>query len=109
MNGVDGEQTNELYGEVLIQVVPEEGREIGWGQNRAERLEARAEDIRRGVETAARMVTESITALPEPEAWKLGEVTASFGLTLTAEAGVLISKVAAGATFEVSLTFKPTT
>jgi hypothetical protein len=109
MSGVDGKQTHEPHGEVLIQVVAEEGREIGWGQNRAERLEARAGDIRAGVETAARMVADSITTLPEPEAWKLCEVTASFGITLTAEAGVLISKVAAGATFEVSLTFKPAT
>lgn len=108
MSGVDGEQTHEPHGEVLVQVVAEDGREIGWRQNRAERLEARAKDIRAGVETAARMVTDSITTLPEPEAWTLCEVTASFGITLTAEAGVLISKVAAGATFEVSFTYRPT-
>ena len=105
MTGLD-EEVGDTHHEVLIQVVAEQGREIGWGRNRAERLEDRAEDIRAGVTSAARMVTDSITTLPQPEAWSLGEVTASFGITLTAEAGVLISKVAAGATFEVTLTFK---
>jgi hypothetical protein len=46
-------------------------REIGWGSNLAERLEDRAEDIRRGVESAARMVINSIKTLPHPEGWTL--------------------------------------
>jgi hypothetical protein len=91
--------------DVLVHVVVEEGREIGWGSNLAERLEDRAEDIRRGVESAARMVTNSIKTLPHPEGWTLGEVSAAFGVTLTAEAGVLVSKAGAGATFDVTLTF----
>ena len=32
-------------------------------------------------------------------------MSASFGITLTAEAGVIVSKASAGATFEVSVTF----
>jgi Trypsin-co-occurring domain 1 len=106
MSGVEGDLARESQGEVLIQVVPESGREIGFGRNRAERLEDRADDVRAGVESAARMVTDSITALPEPDSWSLDEVSAVFGITLTAEAGVLVSKVAAGATVEVTLTYK---
>lgn len=106
MTDSTGHVDDEPHGEILIQVVSEDGREIAFGRNKAERLDDRADDIRAGMESAARMVTDSITALPQPEHWSLGEVTASFGITLTAEAGVLISKVAAGATFEVTLTFK---
>lgn len=102
---VEDESRSPQDGEVLVHVITEEGREIGWGSNLAERLEDRAEDIRRGVESAARMVTNSIKTLPHPDGWTLGEVTAAFGVTLTAEAGVLVSKAGAGATFDVTLTF----
>jgi hypothetical protein len=90
---------------VLVQVVDETGREIGWGKDDAERLDARLDDIRRGVASAAGAMSASITGLPQTPAWTLTEVAASFGLTLTAEAGVIVSKVPAGATFEVTLTY----
>jgi hypothetical protein len=50
-------------------------------------------------------VAKSLQSLAAPEGWRLGEVSASFGITLTAEAGVIVSKASAGATFEVSVTF----
>lgn len=90
---------------VLVQVVDETGREIGWGKDDAERLDARLDDIRRGVASAAGAMSASITGLPQTPAWTLTEVSASFGLTLTAEGGVIVSKVPAGATFEVTLTY----
>jgi hypothetical protein len=94
---------------VLVQVVDETGREIGWGKDDAERLDARLDDIRRGVASAAGAMSASITGLPQAPAWTLMEVAASFGLTLTAEAGVIVSKVPAGATFEVTLTYRSDT
>jgi hypothetical protein len=104
---VDGAISRSAEGEVLIQVVSSDGREIGFGEGLAERLRDRQQDVNAGVETAAQMVASSITSLPRPANWRVGEVSASFGVTLTAGAGVLISKVEAGATFEITLTFKP--
>ena len=46
-----------------------------------------------------------VCAIPEDELHVLGEVSAKFGITLTAEAGVIVSKASAGATFEISVKF----
>jgi Trypsin-co-occurring domain 1 len=99
----------EAGGQVLVQVVVEEGREIGWGSNLAERLDERLDDIRRAMVSGARAVSASLDGLPKTEGWKLGEVSASFGVTLTAEAGVVLSKASAGATFDVTLTYRKET
>jgi hypothetical protein len=94
--------------EVLIQVVPGAvaGREIGWGTNVAERLESRLDDIRRAIASGATAVAESLGTLPSARDWHLDNVTASFGITLTAEAGAILSKASAGATFDVTITYK---
>jgi hypothetical protein len=93
---------------VLVQVVPDAaaGREIGWGSSVAEQLEGRLDDIRRAIESGANAVSASLVSLPDALQWQLQEVSASFGITLTAEAGVLLSKASAGATFEVSITYR---
>jgi hypothetical protein len=93
---------------VLVQVVPgaAAGREIGWGTNVAERLESRLDDIRRAIASGATAVAESLGSLPGASGWQLDNVSASFGVTLTAEAGALLSKASAGATFDVTVTYK---
>ena len=80
-------------------------REITFGRNLAEGLRERQDDIRGAIEAGSQTVANSIESLPSPQGWRLGEVSASFGITLTAEAGVIVSKASAGATFEVSVTF----
>jgi hypothetical protein len=94
--------------EVLVQVMPaaSAGREIGFGANVAERLEARLDDIRRAIASGATAVAESLGGLPSAQGWQLDEVSASFGITLTAEAGALLSKASAGATFDVTVTYR---
>jgi hypothetical protein len=92
---------------VLVQVVElEGGREIGWGANLAEQLGERLADIRTAIAAGAKAVADSLEGLPAAHGWRLGEVSASFGVTLTAEAGVILSKASAGATFEVSVTYQ---
>jgi hypothetical protein len=94
--------------EVLVQVMAgaSAGREIGFGANVAERLEGRLDDIRRAIASGATAVAESLGGLPSAQGWHLDEVSASFGITLTAEAGALLSKASAGATFDVTVTYK---
>ncbi len=92
---------------VLVQVVPvDEGREIGWGANVAEQLQNRLEDIRFAIAEGTKAVADSLEGLPGAKGWQLGEVSAKFGLTLTAQAGVILSNVSAGTTFEVTVLFK---
>ena len=92
---------------VLVQVVPvDEGREIGWGESTAEQLRNRLEDIRLAVKEGAKAVADSLEGLPGAKGWQLGEVSAKFGVTLTAQAGVILSSASAGATFEMTVLFK---
>ena len=94
--------------QVLVQVVPvEQGREIGWGgDNVAEQLENRTEDIRRAIAAGSKAVADSLHGLRGVQGWQLGEVSASFGVTLTAEVGAILSKASAEATFEVTVTYQ---
>jgi Trypsin-co-occurring domain 1 len=95
--------------DVLVQVVPVgAGTEIGWGANVAERLTDRLDDLRAAVSTGASAVAASLPELPRAKGWELSKVTASFGVTLTAEAGALLSKMSAGATLDVSVTYQRT-
>ena len=99
--------TEAKSGPVLVQVVEvEQGREIGWGANLAEQLGERSEDIRHAITTGAKVVADSLSELRVDQGWRLGEVSASFGITLTAETGVILSKASAGATFEVVVTYQ---
>lgn len=96
---------------VWVQVVEVDvaaDREISFRRDLAEGLGDRAEDIRGAIEVGSETVAKSLKSLPSPEGWRLGEVSASFGITLTAEAGVIVSKASAGATFEVSVIFTRT-
>jgi hypothetical protein len=93
--------------QVYVQVVElDPGREIGWGPSVAQQLRERAVDIERGIVAASETLAASLGSLASVEGWELDEVSASFGVTLTAEAGVIVSRASAGATFDVSFVFK---
>lgn len=97
----------DVPGQVWVQVVElDSERQIGWGSNLAQHLHERIGDIREAIVSGSSTVAESIGSLVSPEGWELGEVTASFGVALTAEAGAILTKASGEATFEVSVTFK---
>ncbi|MDX2527011.1 CU044_2847 family protein [Streptomyces europaeiscabiei] len=101
------EPDNVASPKVLVQVVElESGREISWGSNVAETLRNRLNDIREAIRAGADSVSSSLGDLPRQNGWEVGEVSASFGITLTAEAGVILSKASTEATFEVTVTFR---
>lgn len=96
-------------GEVLVQVLPVDGsREIGWGSNRVAVFRDRLGDVREAVVSGAQAVAGSLPGLPSAEGWQLHEVTGSFGISLTAEGGVILTKATAGMTFEITVTFQHT-
>lgn len=94
--------------EVLIEAVrPTPGRQIGPRAHQlvslAEHREVLQHAIREGIQAAA-------VAFEQPAAgdWKVSSVEITFGVSLTTEAGVIISKVAGEASFEVSATISRT-
>jgi Trypsin-co-occurring domain 1 len=94
-------------GRVLVQVVPvENGREISWGSNKVQNLADRLEDIKNAIASGAAAVADSLEALPRKSGWQVKEVSGAFGLSLAAEAGVILTRVSAETTFEVTVTFE---
>jgi hypothetical protein len=94
-------------GEVLVQVLPvDSGREIGWGSNRVAAFQDRLGDVKKAVVSGAEAVADSLDALPSAEGWRLHQVSASFGISLTAEGSVILTKAVAGTTFEITVTFQ---
>jgi hypothetical protein len=67
-------------------------RKITFGKRVAEALGDWRDDIRGAIEVGSQAVAESLKSLLSPEGWRLEEVSASFGITLTAKASVIVSK-----------------
>jgi len=94
-------------GKVLVAVVPVSGtRQIGWGSSVSEQLDKRLKDIRDAIQSGSMAVASSLEALPGAKGWRLSEVEAKFGVTLTAQAGAILTKASTEATFEVTVTFE---
>jgi Trypsin-co-occurring domain 1 len=92
---------------ILVQVVElRQGREIRQLSNVGELLLSRTKDIQQAIVAGSQTVAGSLGSLTGAAGWNLGEVTASFGVTLAAEAGVILSKASAGATFDVTVKYR---
>jgi hypothetical protein len=93
--------------DVLVQVLPVgSDREIGWGSTQVAVFRDRLADVREAVVSGARAVADSLDGLPSADGWRLHEVSGSFGISLTAEGGVILMKASAGTTFEITVTFQ---
>lgn len=94
-------------GSVVVQVVSVgQGREISWGGNVVERLRDRLGDVQAAIVAGAQAISADLDSLPVQQNWQVGELSATFGVTLSAEAGVVLSRAAAESTFEVTVTFQ---
>ncbi|MFI6567419.1 CU044_2847 family protein [Streptomyces sp. NPDC050534] len=66
----------------------------------------RAGDIQEAILQASEIAQDSLARVPERSGWSVTGMEVVFGLTLAAEAGVILSKASAEASFEVTLTVK---
>jgi hypothetical protein len=69
-------------------------------------LEERRADIEAAVREACEIVQNSVAKVDPKEGWQLKTLEAKFGLTLVAEAGVIVSRASAEASFEVTVTIE---
>jgi hypothetical protein len=69
-------------------------------------LQERRGDIEAAVNEACQIVQESVANVDARHGWQVSTVEAKFGLTLAAEAGVIISRASAEASFEVTITIE---
>ncbi len=69
-------------------------------------LRDRADDIESAVQEASAIVQGSVAKVQDKDGWQMKSVEVKFGLVLTAEAGVILSRASAEASFEVTLTIE---
>jgi hypothetical protein len=98
-----------MDGTVLVQLVPtEDGGEIGWGSSRLASLTGRAEQIEGAMRGGMAVAAAALSSLPDPGDWRVESVETAFGIALTAEGSVLLTKAEVGTTFEVTVTWART-
>ncbi|MEU8749094.1 CU044_2847 family protein [Streptomyces chartreusis] len=71
-------------------------------------LGERAAEIEDAIVQASAIAQRSLDQVPERGGWQVRSLDVTFGLTLAAEAGVILSKASAEASFEVTLTVERT-
>ncbi|MBQ0984587.1 hypothetical protein KBZ10_08660 [Streptomyces sp. F63] len=71
-------------------------------------LGERAAEIEEAIVQASSLAQQSLAQVPERDGWRITSLDVTFGLTLAAEAGVILSKASAEASFEVTLTVERT-
>lgn len=79
-------------------------RQIGTRTRASELLSERAAELQEAVLQASAIAQQSLSRVPQRDGWRVSSAQVVFGLTLGAEAGVILSKASAEASFEVTLT-----
>jgi Trypsin-co-occurring domain 1 len=69
-------------------------------------LRDRRDDIEAAVSETSGIIQDSVADVEDKNGWHLKTVEAKFGLTLAAEAGVILSKASAEASFEITVTIE---
>ncbi|MEU9336047.1 CU044_2847 family protein [Streptomyces sp. NPDC048290] len=64
----------------------------------------RAPELEEAIVQASDIAQQSLARVPGRDGWQVSSMAVTFGLTLGAEAGVILSKASAEASFEVTLT-----
>jgi hypothetical protein len=80
------------------------GRQIGPRPRSSALLSDRRQDIEAAVSEASAIIQNSVAKVGEKDGWRVQTVEAKFGLILAAEAGVILSKASAEASFEITIT-----
>ncbi|MFI0718446.1 CU044_2847 family protein [Streptomyces sp. NPDC021224] len=98
-------------GEVRVETVALDaggGRQIVARTRTSAVLGDRAAEVEDAIVQASSIAQQSLAQVPERDGWQVASMEVTFGLTLAAEAGVILSKASAEASFEVKLTVERT-
>jgi Trypsin-co-occurring domain 1 len=89
-----------------VQVDSADNRQIATRTRATSLLQDRRGDIEAAVREASAIVQDSIADVEDRDGWRLKSIEAKFGLVLTAEAGVILTRASAEASFEVTVTIE---
>jgi hypothetical protein len=88
----------------VVELGPGGQRQIAAEERLTELLRDRADDVRSAIREVADLTRGALEPEDGHDGQRITRLEAKFGLTLTAETGVLIAKAGAEASFEVTLT-----
>jgi Trypsin-co-occurring domain 1 len=94
---------------VFVETVPLDSsgtRQIGPRTRTTSLLKDRRDDIESAISEASSIIQDSVDRIEDKDGWRVKTIEAKFGLTLAAEAGVILSKASAEASFEVTVTIE---
>lgn len=95
--------------EVRVETVALEAtgnRQIASRTRSSAALEDRAAEVEEAIVQASAIAQQSMSRVPPHAGWQVSGMAVKFGLTLAAEAGIIVSKASAEASFEVTLTME---
>jgi hypothetical protein len=81
-------------------------RQISSRQRMTAGLLERRGDIEAAVTEACQIVQDSVAKVDAQRGWRISTLEARFGVTLAAEAGVIVSRASAEASFEITVTIE---
>ncbi|MEV7790027.1 CU044_2847 family protein [Streptomyces sp. NPDC088106] len=79
-------------------------RQIASRSRSSSALGDRAAELEEAIVQASAIAQQSLSQVQRRDGWQVATMEVTFGLTLAAEAGVILSKASAEASFEVTLT-----
>lgn len=79
------------------------GRQISSRARVTEALRDRRGDIEDAVSEAIEILSASVESAPDKDGWGVSTVEGTFGIALTADASVIVSKVSAQASLQVKI------
>ncbi|MGW5053699.1 CU044_2847 family protein [Actinokineospora sp. NPDC004072] len=83
------------------------GRQIAARGRASELLADRRGEVQDGIRAAVAMVRDAMAEeRADGDGWRVSSIEATFGISLAAEAGVILTKASAEASFEVTLTIE---
>ncbi|MFJ9125845.1 CU044_2847 family protein [Streptomyces sp. NPDC102340] len=102
-----GQEPGSRSSSVRIETVETDARgtrQISSRTRRSAPLADRTDEIQDAIRQATVLAQDSLAQVPERHGWAVSSVQVTFGLTLAAEAGVILSKASAEASLELTLT-----
>jgi Trypsin-co-occurring domain 1 len=92
---------------VLIETVDLDSsgvRQIGPKVRTTALLQDRRGEVQEAVREASTIARDAVAEVAEKDGWRVGSLEVKFALTIAAEAGVIVSRASAEASFEITVT-----
>jgi hypothetical protein len=89
-----------------VQLDPSASRQIGPRARTTDLLHNRREEIESAVAEASAIAQHAVSTSEDKNGWRVKKLDVQFGLTLAAEAGVIVSKASADASFQVTISIE---